>query len=278
MNRTVIKKGWMIFFLCLYVGLFLIATWKDLSISMYATSHAPAWYVHAGDAVGTAIPTCTAGVGCAGLYQCERREKKKGQWFWLLLFVLLAFLTGWLLFRHGSTVSMIIGTAVTAVIYLFVFMTAGKAMDGSDENIHTVCLAIIADVILSMVIVNVLKLIWARPRFIYMDDPQREFKAWYVINGPALVSDAYKSFPSAHTVSAGTSLSLCWLPCACTKLKDRKKTILVLTWIVILFVAVSRIFAGMHFLSDTLGGMGLAVLIYWLLDRRVCRNETKAVD
>jgi membrane-associated phospholipid phosphatase len=268
------RKGWMIFFLAIYLGLFILATLKDLAISEYAVDHAQSWYTSSGNIIGSVTPTCVAGLGCAGLYQAEAEEKHRMRWFWGLAFVILGFVTGWLAFHLAGTVVMIIGTIGTGIAYFFLFRWLASKMTGAAAERKRVCSAIVLDVILAMVIVNILKLIWARERYIYMDDPAQEFTPWYIINGPALVSDAFKSFPSAHTVSAGTLLALLWLPRVYDSLKTKKKTIMVTAWLIIIYVAASRIFAGMHFLSDTLAGAGVAVLAC-LLTARLCLHDQK---
>lgn len=105
------------------------------------------------------------------------------------------------------------------------------------------------------------------------------YTPWYVINGKRkmfdlvgatagsgkydFASDACKSFPSGHTFSAGMVYTLLALP----YLTDRfnKKSSRVLLWVATIgytgIVAISRIIAGAHYMSDVLFGGTIAFLV-----------------
>ena len=88
--------------------------------------------------------------------------------------------------------------------------------------------------------------------------------------------DAFKSFPSGHTYSAGVSYVLICLPYVCDKLNNKKGK-LICYLIPILYtglVAFYRIRVGAHFFSDVLVGGTLAFIFteigrYFLFEKRV---------
>lgn len=88
--------------------------------------------------------------------------------------------------------------------------------------------------------------------------------------------DAFKSFPSGHTYSAGVSYVLICLPYVCDKLNNKKGR-LICYLIPILYtglVAFYRIRVGAHFFSDVLVGGTLAFIFteigrYFLFEKRV---------
>lgn len=106
------------------------------------------------------------------------------------------------------------------------------------------------------------------------------FTRWYVINGQPTkevlarfesiygVDDAFKSFPSGHTCSAGTVYALIMIP-DLFELKH-KKGAKIACWAVPIaytaLVAISRIVVGAHYMSDVLIGGTLAfvcIAIMW---------------
>ena len=96
------------------------------------------------------------------------------------------------------------------------------------------------------------------------------FTRWYVVNGKATaaaqkflveygVKDAFKSFPSGHTCTAGTVYALIMIPTLFDFKSKNKKGATVACWVVPIvytaLVAISRIMVGAHYMSDvTFGG------------------------
>lgn len=102
-----------------------------------------------------------------------------------------------------------------------------------------------------------------------------QFTNWWVSNGKrkpysaeagsalVLPSDQCKSFPSGHTYSAGLIYTLICLPDLVKSIGDKKWTRPVIYAVTIAFtgiVAISRIAAGAHYMSDVLFGGTLSFL------------------
>lgn len=124
-------------------------------------------------------------------------------------------------------------------------------------------------VIMEILIVNVLKIIWARPRMRSITSVE-QFKHWYEINGP-MNSEEFKSFPSGHTANAFTMLAYTlFIP------KDRKVLMRNFTMFAILWgvcTALSRVILGAHFLSDVFVGGYVTILVFYILSSIVLKKQ-----
>ncbi len=123
----------------------------------------------------------------------------------------------------------------------------------------------------SMISVNVIKSIWARPRMRSITDVS-EFKHWYEISGWSNDNEL-KSFPSGHTANA-------WVALAYVIFIPYIKNIKARTWIIIASVwgscvALARVIQGAHFLSDVLVGSYITIFLFILFDRVFLNKKQK---
>jgi membrane-associated phospholipid phosphatase len=164
-------------------------------------------------------------------------------------------------------------------------------------------LAIVAA--LSNLIVQIMKLVWSRQRFRTMTpenpanasliaefvrdgDYFKGFSPWYKpqllfpdpIRTDAYIRaykaadhDAFKSFPSGHSVAAAASFGVILLPDMFRRLAKYKWMFWVFPAIYTVLVCLSRIVIGAHYLSDVVfggfTGFGVAVLVRWLMLSRM---------
>jgi membrane-associated phospholipid phosphatase len=132
---------------------------------------------------------------------------------------------------------------------------------------------------ISQAVTTVLKGLWGRQRFRNMpEDDYSAFDPWYKPNwfkkgsGGAFVSDyaghadsdAFKSFPSGHTMAASLSFIIIMLPDLFEKLKKYKLWFYVVPAIYTVAVAISRIVFRAHFLSDVLAGATIGIASVFL--------------
>ncbi|MDM5298421.1 phosphatase PAP2 family protein [Bacillus pumilus] len=89
-----------------------------------------------------------------------------------------------------------------------------------------------------------------------------------------LVTESYYSFPSGHSMNAATMypfiayLLIELIPW----LKNRQKTVYIITGVVVIVIGVSRMYIGVHYLTDVLGGfaIGLALcLLFKKIDEKI---------
>lgn len=156
---------------------------------------------------------------------------------------------------------------ISFVLGLILAVILFKLMDNiKDENykyFRRVAIMSIVYIVVLTVVINVVKVTWARPRYWMVMSGDATFVPWYIINGNNItdISNAYMSFPSGHTANAFASLALAlWF---IGPKRDRVFNIMMMWG---LLTAVSRIFAGQHYLTDTImGGLisfGLFVIFY----------------
>ncbi len=122
-------------------------------------------------------------------------------------------------------------------------------------------LLIISLIALEIVLINLLKIAWGRPRMRSIDSIE-QFHYWYQIAGPA-PSDEFKSFPSGHTANGFMVIALALLIPAQKTSLIRGFTLFALLWGIC--VALSRVVLGAHFLSDVATGGYIALCLYFSL-------------
>ncbi len=109
--------------------------------------------------------------------------------------------------------------------------------------------ALFALVMLATVIIsaNLIKIIWGRPRFWLITSGEAVFIPWYVPK-PFAKGNEYKSFISGHTANASLMILITLLPVRFIQENKRGFHIFAVLWA--LLTALSRLFAGQHFLTD----------------------------
>ncbi len=201
-------------------------------------------------------------------------EKQKGLWQWVL----------WLMLASFTQMGLFVGSAYylkqrgiiqgitdvfawlwfVPVIALFCFLSykvlhlQASALHRSQflfrfGTVYMVC---------NLLLVNVLKLIWQRPRFDEMlaEDRISDFMAWYQPLGPG-----GSSFPSGHTASACGILVLLIMCDLFPAWKRRKIVVIIFCWAYIVLMALSRMVMGRHFLSDTIAAMVVMAVLFMLM-------------
>lgn len=124
------------------------------------------------------------------------------------------------------------------------------------------------------IIVQTLKVIWLRPRFLaIMIDPRVPFVPWYapdrsLVNEFSALyqsnADLFKSFPSGHTASAACMLIWSVLPLYEKELSQKWKRYITyaICFAVPVIVAISRMVLGYHFLSDVSAGFLISASLF----------------
>ena len=113
----------------------------------------------------------------------------------------------------------------------------------------------------------VVKPLWSRPRMrVIAVTPGLEFQPWWQIGHPGkasfiaagVIKDGFRSFASGHTAHAAIGLMLAGLPAAGLRRRpSRRRVVFWAAVAVTSCVALGRIVAGAHFLSDVTCGFVL---------------------
>ncbi len=142
---------------------------------------------------------------------------------------------------------------ITGIFFLALCFLAAFALLLRKKKIYAAKFSI--SIVFSLLFSNVLKLVFARPR------PDGIISLTPVLN---LVNF---SFPSSHAAFA-----FAFLPFMNEAYPKQKH----LWWIIALAVAFSRIYIGVHYLSDVVAGAILGYLISWLISKGI-ENAFKQV-
>ncbi len=238
-----------------YVLLFLILANYDLSFSTYLTGEKIGWFTGWGEKIGL-LPGSLIFTYCCAV-KAFRTEESPRQ---------LYLAAGW----TGAAIGLYHICQPEALLcvplggaLLWGMYEAGKKSRLTDEVLKAGVIMAPA----SVIAVNVLKIIWGRPRFYSLSLPGQSFHRWYVISGPAWLEDMNKSFPSGHTASSAVIL---W-----TQLLKGKHRHLVtagaVAWIIL--TGLARIMAGMHYISDTMAGAGISAAVYFVVRSKIFNTE-----
>lgn len=161
-------------------------------------------------------------------------------------------------------------SAVCAVLTLWGVLHLCRGAD--KRMVLRVAAAFLLVVLADLVVVNLIKIPWGRPRMrLIAAHEQVYFMPWWrpgtalrdTITPLGIAAEEFKSFPSGHTANASALLLLTLLPMIRPSLM-RWQTALFFTgfgWAVL--VAFSRIVMGAHFMTDTAVGLsvGLCALV-----------------
>ena len=155
--------------------------------------------------------------------------------------------------------------------------------DCENKNMWIILGIIIA--ILTIVIVAIvppLKSLIHRPRYRFIASSGVEFHNWWepCKNYKDLIalyntsSDNFKSYPSGHTTEAAILLvTTTFLPLLNAKFKKYQLPLYIASFALILIVALARILAAAHFLSDVSTGAALMVLFLIIANEVVSRIQ-----
>jgi len=147
------------------------------------------------------------------------------------------------------------------ILSMILVVWANQLSDVKKKQIRVYAFIGILTVILGILIPNVIKLVWARPRYRIMIGDDTLFRYWFDRVGFTF-DDNWKSFPSGHSAAAATTLVYTFLPQLFDKLKGKERSILVVCSLWIMIVMVSRVVMGDHFVTDTLFGSGLTIIVF----------------
>lgn len=127
-------------------------------------------------------------------------------------------------------------------------------------------LVIFADIL----VVNLIKIPWgrARMRLVAVDD-RAYFMPWWqpgkalrdTLVAAGVAAEEFKSFPSGHTANASSLMLLCLLPQLSPKLAGKQGVLFLLGLVWTSLVAASRIVMGAHYLTDTIVGFAVGLMI-----------------
>ena len=183
------------------------------------------------------------------------------------------------------------GAAPEWVGYLIVIVPESAAMVGgyflfkdcANKNMWIVfCIIIVLLLIALLAVIPTIKDNMRRPRFRalaqYSDvafhnwwEPFKEYKD-YIVAHPEIPHDNFKSFPSGHTAEASILLvCVTFLPLANKKFEKIQLPVFIGSCVLVILVALARILAAAHFLSDVSTGAFIIITLLLIANEIVIR-------
>lgn len=154
-----------------------------------------------------------------------------------------------------EVITLVISALLTGVNVIFVRLCGDKVL----TKLYYFCLATCVVIAFGLVYTNLLKIIISRPRFRTLNIIGLEnYSPWYKIydNGgynyhlSIINEDGFRSFPSGHVSWTTSCLVFCFLPKFLQLGKKTKIILYVVPGVWTGLVALSRIIAGAHYLTD----------------------------
>lgn len=275
------KKSILTLIICAvaFIGILLVATFFDLDINI-ALGNSQSLFGEFFAIFGAATSWALMPIAGVILFQAVTKENKYRNYLkalWLIFTLIGMYFTVHYFFSEMviELVTPIVYEIFFTLVFTAISILATSKIDKDIMKKLVVFAAVtLTALALSQIFTNILKACWGRQRFRNMpEDDYTGFTNWYEPNffkkgnGGSFISDfagesdddAYKSFPSGHTVSAALSFILIMLPDLFEKLKRYKIWFYVGPSIYTLAVALSRIVYRAHFLSDVLFGAVIGI-------------------
>lgn len=271
-ERSKKKTG---FFIGGFIVLLAVFTFLDLPISK-AVFNIDSTFGAVFAAFGEMPAMLVAIFSCAALIITRDKSKKASSVVQIIGFgflaVMFALLAGYMptMYINMPKFLIILGPAYAVLAFFF----AAKVAKAEPQALRKAAMLGIILAMAAMVIINIIKIFWGRPRMRIMDDPDSQFTFWFMLQGIA-ESDQYKSFPSGHSANAACVIWLTLLPVFLPNLRT-KSTYILLNCIAYAWVAVvmlSRIVMGAHFATDVLMGASITIFCFYQLKSIIFKND-----
>lgn len=182
----------------------------------------------------------------------------------------------------NMAVLVIIGlVAVAGAVWLARWLTT----EADRRVVVRTALVLFLVVLAEMILVNVVKVVWERPRLRFLaENPEALFQPWYVIGNDTkdawlakgIESEEFKSFPSGHAANAAALMLLVILAPLKRAWAKHETLLLWVGAVWCLLIAFSRIVVGAHFVSDTVAGISITLAMV-VVAMRVLRTRRESV-
>jgi membrane-associated phospholipid phosphatase len=255
-----------------FIALMIVATFVDLPLTkaLYdPTSPFGLFFKHFASFPGTLL-----GAMCFSVLTVTEPRESKYLWFSRVVNGVLMLVFGFSLV-DAPLLSMGVNQPFLAIIgVLFVLCVAylvTRLPKERQARLRRYAIVGAITMVGSMAAANLLKIIWGRARYYTFIGNDAKFTPWFIPQGFTL-SESLKSFPSGHSQFAAVSLLSTLLPDVSETLKGKQRLFLLFSILWIAMVMLSRMILGEHFLSDTLVGVAITVVIFAGAKRRYLRN------
>ena len=251
-----------------YIGLFIVAAGYDLAVSGFLTAREVSAIVQIGYRFGP-LPSFLVPAWCI-IVLGEEWEKYR-----ISRIIAFGLCAGGAYSVVRPDLSSLLDFLKLVLVWAFFFAVLDHLPmpERSKSNKRILTIGIIVS-FGSLLTVEVMKMLWGRPRFMLVKQEEELFREWYKISGFALRPDGYRSFPSGHSVSASSIFFITYLPLLFPSLRRKQWVFWLISITFTAFVAFSRVMGGMHYISDVMAGY--AVYMVWYIGGELWRTRQDA--
>lgn len=174
----------------------------------------------------------------------------------------------------------LISVAAILITLIFTYWLQRKGVRRA--TVRNVGWVLIATILTELIVINVLKGIWERPRMRFIAErPEDLFHHWWQVGNElkelflpqGIPADEFKSFPSGHTGHATLMMSLALMPRLKLNWRRYQNRLLGLGIAWAGLTALSRVIIGAHFLTDTVIGFAVGLVSLWFFDRLIFKQD-----
>lgn len=251
MNNSSAKKILVTLYGLGFLGL-IIGTFYDLQINdlLYARgSLFPNFFKLTGE-----IPMTILMIACSLNILAYNKSPIK----YLALVPLLAFgiSSGFTVLKYFDIVNLPISIGLSITYYILGYLVFVYMRRFEKSSLLKFSYFAILAVVITLASKSLMKSIWGRERYFSLltKGSFANFTQWYLPQGYS-PGDEFRSFPSGHSASGATMLTLLFLPNS--ERKNQLIRVFAISWP--LLVMASRIFDGGHYISDVCGGLIVAL-------------------
>ena len=212
--------------------------------------------------------------GGAMLLSARNREKR-------LVGVLQSIAGCWFVLSGAAMAAMLpkgyldISTALSGGIGIFctgltVWGVARLCRGADRRTVLRVAAVFLLVIFADILVVNLIKIPWGRARMrLGAVDDRAYFMPWWqpgkalrdTLVAAGVAAEEFKSFPSGHSANASSLMLLCLLPQLSGKLAGKQTALFLVGFVWTSLVAASRIVVGAHYLTDTIVGFAVGLLM-----------------
>jgi membrane-associated phospholipid phosphatase len=250
------------------LGLLILAIPLDLQFSSLVYDQS-SWFGRAFEAIGEFPAMAVAMFSSAALIFTRNRKNLLSNIGSLILgglFLGLSALMGGVLPFNYLDLSLIPGFVLAFVYVVIAVLLVKRIPTQYYPQLRRAAWIGLMTFIVSMVLVNLIKMGWGRMRFRAMEESVSGFSPWYLPQG-FNSNEEFKSFPSGHVANAALILFITLLPSFIPALEKHKIKLKFVVYGWVILVALSRIVMGAHFISDVTVGFVVTLLVFLLFSK-----------
>ena len=174
--------------------------------------------------------------------------------------------------------ALLIAISCSLLVVLLIRQVCQKA---NHQLVFQAAIILIIVIFSELILINLIKIPWGRARMrLVVHNPYAYFMPWWQIGdslkiklmATGVAAEEFKSFPSGHTANASVLMLLCLLPLLKPELTKYRTQLFLGGVLFAVLVGGSRIIMGAHYLTDTVVGFTLTLLVILAVCHKVLKE------